>query len=109
MIGRRGIRSCSHRWSTAHTDVVAQWSIAQFGTWGLIGLKFLSVILVVCVCEYIGRRNHVAGRRLACWSILASLLPVIAALVQVGYLLTLGDLEWTVLPATKQAMEQLPK
>ncbi len=90
-------------------NTFAQWSIDRFGTWGLIGLKFLSVILVVCVCEYIGRRKHVAGRRLACWSILASLLPVLAALAQVVYLLSLGDLEWTVLPATKAALEQLPK
>src|SRR2546426_5662337 len=29
----------------------AQWSIERFGTWGLIGLKFLSVILVVAICE----------------------------------------------------------
>ncbi len=90
-------------------NTFAQWSIDRFGTWGLIALKFLSVILVVCVCEFVGRRKHVLGRRLACWSILASLLPVLAALAQVVYLLTLGDLEWTVLPATKAALEQLPK
>ena len=90
-------------------NTFAQWSIAQFGTWGLIGLKFITVALVVGVCELIGRRNLVVGRRLACWSILASLLPVLAALVQVVYLLSLGDLEWTVLPATKAALEQLPK
>ncbi|MCC6970537.1 MAG: hypothetical protein IT434_09980 [Phycisphaerales bacterium] len=90
-------------------NTFAQWSITQFGTWGLIGLKFITVALVVCVCEFIGRRNHVAGRRLACWSILASLLPVLAALAQVGYLLSLGDLEWTVLPATQEAIEHLAR
>ena len=90
-------------------NTFAQWSIAQFGTWGLIGLKFITVVLVVAICEFVGRRNHLAGRRLACWSILASLLPVIAALVQVAYLLTLGDLEWSALPATEAALEQLPK
>lgn len=73
-------------------NTFARWSIDRFGTWGLIGLKFLSVILVVLICEYIGRRRERAGRRLAFAAIFLSLIPIGAALVQVAYLTLRGDL-----------------
>lgn len=74
-------------------NTFAQWSIDQFGTWGLIGLKFLSVILVLCICEFIGRRRERTGRMLATLAIALSLLPVTAALAQVAFLLATGRLE----------------
>ena len=73
-------------------NTFAQWTIDQFGTWGLIGLKFLSVIAVVVICEYIGRRREKTGRRLALAAIFLSLLPIAAALLQVGYLTLTGEL-----------------
>jgi len=75
----------------------AQWSIEQFGTWGLIGLKFLCAILVIVICEIVGRRRPRVGRGLALAAIFLSLLPIAAALVQVGYFTTTGRLiieEW---------------
>ncbi|MBX3375887.1 MAG: hypothetical protein KF678_02650 [Phycisphaeraceae bacterium] len=75
-------------------NTFAQWSINQFGTWGLIGLKFLSVILVVLICEYIGRRDVTRGRRLTVVAIAVSVFPVTAALVQVAYLAVWGDVYW---------------
>lgn len=70
-------------------DTIAQWSITPLGTWGLIGLSFLSV--VVMICEYVGRRDAPRGRRLTVVAIAVSALPVNAALVQVAYLAAWGD------------------
>lgn len=72
----------------------AQWSIDHFGTWGLIGLKFLSVILVVMICEFIGRKEYRRGRRLAAIAIGLSLIPIGAALAQTAYLAVWGDIYW---------------
>ncbi len=44
---------------------IADWIIHRFGLWGAIGFKFASVIFVVLVCEYVGRRVPKSGRRLA--------------------------------------------
>jgi uncharacterized membrane protein len=74
-------------------NTFAQWSIERFGTWGLIGLKFASVIVVVLICEHIGRKHERAGRWLATAAIVLSLMPVAAALGQVAYLLLTGRLE----------------
>jgi uncharacterized membrane protein len=74
-------------------NTIAQWSINQFGTWGLIGLKFMSVALVIAICEYVGRRRERSGRWLATAAIFASLLPVFAAMTQVVYLLSRGEME----------------
>ncbi|MGE3109086.1 MAG: DUF5658 family protein [Phycisphaerales bacterium] len=60
----------------------AQTSIDLFGTWGLIGLKFLSVVVVVFICEFIGRRKERLGRRVASLAIALSLFPVGFALAQ---------------------------
>jgi uncharacterized membrane protein len=76
-------------------NMIAQRSIELFGTWGLIGLKFASVILVVAICEYIGRRRPRTGRGLAIAAIFISLFPIVAATAQVLFVLTMGHLEWT--------------
>lgn len=78
-------------------NTFAQWTIEYFGTWGLIGLKFISVIIVVVICEHIGRKRLHLGRSLAVAAIFASLFPVTAALGQVAYYTATGRLviqEW---------------
>lgn len=81
-------------------NTFAQWSIDHFGTWGLIGLKFLSVILVVFICEYIGRRDTRRGRQLTIIAIGLSLIPVSAAIAQIGYLAVVKDVDWVEYPAS---------
>jgi hypothetical protein len=71
---------------------LAQRSIELFGTWGLVGLKFLTLALVVSICEYVGRRRPRLGKTLAVIAIFASLFPVCAAAVQVLYLWATGEL-----------------
>ena len=46
-------------------NTIADWVIRQYGMWGAIGLKFLTVVAVVVLCEVIGRLSPHAGRRLA--------------------------------------------
>ncbi len=91
-LGRREGEALEGAVVAREANTFAQWTIEQFGTWGLIGLKFLSVVVVVAICEYIGRRHERAGRRLAFAAIFLSLIPIAAALVQVAYLTFTGDL-----------------
>jgi hypothetical protein len=79
-------------------NMLAQRSIEAFGTWGLIGLKFLSVVLVVTICEWVGRQRFVTGRRVATSAIFISLIPITAAVAQIGFVLLSGDLEWQAEP-----------
>jgi hypothetical protein len=55
---------------------LADWIIHRFGLWGAIGFKFASVIFVVLVCEYVGRRVPKSGRRLANVVVALSIVPV---------------------------------
>lgn len=84
-------------------NTFAQWSIEHFGTWGLIGLKFLSVILVVVICEHIGRRRPRTGAALATTAIFLSLLPVAAAISQIVYYTSTGQLIVEQWPRIEQA------
>ena len=91
--------SPSHCWFVGAREVntFAQWTIESFGTWGLIGLKFMSVVIVVAICEHIGRKRLHLGRSLAIAAIFASLFPVTAALGQVAYYTATGEFviqEW---------------
>jgi uncharacterized membrane protein len=75
-------------------NMIAQRSIELFGTWGLIGLKFASVLLVIAICEHVGRIRHRTGRALALAAIFISLFPIFAAMAQVLFVLAVGNLEW---------------
>jgi uncharacterized membrane protein len=75
-------------------NMIAQRSIELFGTWGLIGLKFASVLLVIAICEYVGRIRARTGRSLAIAAIFISLFPIFAAALQVLLVLIVGNLEW---------------
>jgi hypothetical protein len=52
---------------------------------GLIAYKFGLVTLVVCICEYVGRRHDRIGRRLAEWAVAISAIPITLAFVQLLY------------------------
>lgn len=63
-------------------NAIAQHFINALGHWGLILLKFATIILVVAICEVVGRANRASGRRLAIAAICISALPVGAAILQ---------------------------
>ncbi|MFO0833236.1 MAG: DUF5658 family protein [Phycisphaerales bacterium] len=62
---------------------VANHLVQMFGHWGLIMLKFSSIVLVVAICEWVGRQHFIRGRRLAIAAIAISALPVGVGLVQI--------------------------
>jgi hypothetical protein len=61
---------------------LANWIIRTGGTPGKVIYKFTLVMLVVCICEYVGRRKLTLGRSLAEWAIALTSIPVIVALLQ---------------------------
>ncbi len=65
-------------------NTFADWVIGQFGLPGAIGLKFMSVVTVVIICEIVGRKHPRTGRRLATAVLLLSLIPLVAALGQLA-------------------------
>ncbi|MDX2132401.1 MAG: DUF5658 family protein [Planctomycetota bacterium] len=62
---------------------IAQRFVDTFGHWGLIVLKFTTVVFVIAVCEVVGRRSERAGRRLAIAAIALSAFPVGYGVVQI--------------------------
>jgi len=63
---------------------LADWITQVAGLPGVIAFKFALVILVVCICEVVGRRRHETGRRLAKWAVAISAIPVVVALLQMA-------------------------
>jgi len=57
-------------------NVLADWIIEQFNLPGLVLFKFCLVVLVVLICEVVGRRNAALGRTLGRWILLISAFPV---------------------------------
>lgn len=58
--------------------------IQRFSEWGLIGLKFSTVMLVIVICEFIGRRSSRVARRLATAAVVLAALPVGIGLLQIS-------------------------
>jgi hypothetical protein len=68
----------------AELNPLANWITQAGGLPGMIAFKFALVILVVCICEIVGRRKRETGRRLAEWAVAISAIPVVVALVQMA-------------------------
>lgn len=64
-------------WQGHEVNPIAGAVIRHMGFLGAIGLKFGIVILVILICELIGRRSDRHGRTLATGAILISAVPVI--------------------------------
>ncbi|CAG0974918.1 hypothetical protein PHYC_01451 [Phycisphaerales bacterium] len=67
----------------SEVNAVARHFIEHFEHWGLIFLKYTTVVLVVAICELAGRKSQAAGRRLAFAAIVLSAFPVGYGIVQV--------------------------
>jgi len=65
-------------------NTLADWIIQRWAVPGMVAFKFALVILVVCICEVVGRRKRETGRRLAEWAVAISAIPVVVALVQMA-------------------------
>jgi len=58
--------------------------IERYDFVGLVPMKYLTVVLVLLICEYVGRQRHVMGLRVAQFAVLISFFPVAAAAMQVA-------------------------
>jgi hypothetical protein len=84
-----------HHLGGSEVNRIADALIQKFGVLGMVGLKYSSILLVVTICEIVGRRSVRLGRRLAVAAIAISVFPVGVGLLKVW--------QWNHLPA--QAIE----
>jgi hypothetical protein len=61
---------------------LAQMILAEAGIAGMVVYKFLLVVLVIVICEVVGRRRPLTGRWLAHVAVAVSALPVVLAFAQ---------------------------
>ena len=63
-------------------NVMAHWVLNRWGLPGMVTFKFILVVFIIVVCEYIGRRKYDGGRSLARWAVALNIIPVVLAFVQ---------------------------
>lgn len=54
--------------------------IDHYGLLGMLLFKFTTVYTVLLICEYIGRHRIATAKRLGCWAVIVSCVPVIVGL-----------------------------
>jgi len=63
---------------------IAQYFIEKLGYWATVALKYSTVVVVIAVCESVGRKYPHTGRGLAIAAVVLSALPVAWGLVQLA-------------------------
>ena len=63
-------------------NALANWIFEHGGLVGAVVFKFAMVVLVVIICEFVGRHRDKTGRRVAEWAIALTAIPVVVAIVQ---------------------------
>ena len=76
-------KSVMDNFGAREVNTIADKAIQLFGFWGLIGLKFAMVVVVVGICEYVGMRRPRLGKKIAEWAVAISAVPVVVAILQV--------------------------
>jgi hypothetical protein len=66
-----------HQEGGRELNVLAEWIIERYDLRGVILFKFLLVVLVVVVCELVGRFEARVGRKLARWIVVLAAFPVV--------------------------------
>jgi len=61
----------------AEANWIAQAAVQAWGVWGLIWIKAITVVAVVMIAEYVGRRRPGLGWGLAALAVALNLLPVV--------------------------------
>lgn len=72
-----------HEFQGSEVNKLADALIRRYGVAGMIGLKYSSIVIVLAVCEFVGRRHHWLGKRLAVAAICISAFPVGVGLLQI--------------------------
>jgi hypothetical protein len=63
---------------------VADWILQRFGIAGMTVFKFVLITVVILICEYVGRRDREAARRLTVYGLALTMMPVVFALILLG-------------------------
>jgi hypothetical protein len=63
-------------------NVMADWVIRMGGLRGTVLFKFATVLLVIAICEVVGRKRPPLGLKIAEWSVAVTAIPVTVTLVQ---------------------------
>ena len=63
----------------AEANPLADWVIQRWGLPGMVVFKLGIVLLVICICEIVGRKREALGRRLANWAVALNPIPVVVA------------------------------
>lgn len=63
-------------------NAIADAVIGYAGAGGIVAYKFCLVVLVIVLCEAIGRRRDDIGRKLAEWSVAVTSIPIVLSLYQ---------------------------
>lgn len=97
-----------HQFEGTEVNKLADALIREFGVVGMVGLKYASIIIVVLVCEFVGRRRLRLGRTLAVAAICISCLPVGVGLLQIWAWSRLPAPTIFIDPDTGEATDELP-
>ncbi|MFH1748070.1 MAG: DUF5658 family protein [Planctomycetota bacterium] len=65
-------------------NVLADWIIQRFNLPGVVAYKFILVLLVVFICEIVGRHNYHRAIRLARWAVVLTAFPVVVAVIHLA-------------------------
>jgi hypothetical protein len=65
-------------------NALANAIIYRYGLPGLVVFKFALVVIVVLICEFVGRRKHESARLLLSVGIMVTCMPVVLALALLG-------------------------
>lgn len=65
-------------------NAVADFVLQHAGAGGLLVMKYASVMLVVCICEYVAERRPVAARFVALTAVALSAVPVVIGWAQLA-------------------------
>ena len=60
-------------------NALAATILTNYGLEGMVIFKFALVVLVIVLCEIVGRRNRDAGRKLASWAVALTCVPLLVA------------------------------
>lgn len=86
-----------HHFKGSEVNKLADALIQRYGVVGMVGLKYGSAVVVLLICEFVGRRRWQLGRRLAILAIIISAFPVGIGLLQIK--------AWTIMPHAGQPID----
>lgn len=73
-----------HHFGAIEVNGLAARVIESGGFWGLITFKMATAVLVIWICEHVGRSRLATARRLAEWAIAISAIPSVLSMAQLS-------------------------